>query len=60
MTVSSNSHQQENGRFMTVMKDILARPSGRIGLTLVLFHILLALLSPVSYTHLTLPTSDLV
>jgi peptide/nickel transport system permease protein len=46
MTVSSTSHQQEHGRFITVMKDILARPSGRIGLTLVLFHILLALLSP--------------
>ena len=39
MTVSSTSHQQEHGRFITVMKDILARPSGRIGLTLVLFHI---------------------
>ena len=46
MTVSSTSHKQEHGRFITVMKDILARPSGRIGLALVLFHILLALLSP--------------
>ena len=46
MTVSFTSHKQEHGRFITVMKDILARPSGRIGLSLVLFHILLALLSP--------------
>ncbi|NBP49329.1 MAG: ABC transporter permease, partial [Alphaproteobacteria bacterium] len=46
MTLSSASYQQEKGRFVPVMKDILARPSGRIGLTLVFLHILLALLSP--------------
>lgn len=34
------------GRFRTVMRDLLARPSGAIGLALVLGHLLLALLAP--------------
>lgn len=40
-------------RFFTVLRDVAARPSGAIGLTLVLGHIVLAILSPwlVSYDH---------
>ena len=33
-------------RAITVLKDLVSRPSGAIGLSLVLFHIALALVSP--------------
>jgi peptide/nickel transport system permease protein len=38
--------QPVNNRAVTVIKDLVSRPSGAIGLALVLFHVLLAVISP--------------
>ncbi|MFV1566708.1 MULTISPECIES: ABC transporter permease [unclassified Phaeobacter] len=34
------------GRFRSVLRDVLSRPSGAVGLFLVVFHVVLALISP--------------
>ncbi|WP_299849579.1 ABC transporter permease [uncultured Roseovarius sp.] len=39
------------GRFSVVLRDVISRPSGAIGLTLVLGHIILALISPWLVTY---------
>ena len=46
MTNSNSSQKKLFSGFKTVLYDICSRPSGAIGLSLVLFHIILALISP--------------
>jgi peptide/nickel transport system permease protein len=46
MTNSNSSQKKLFSGFKTVLYDICSRPSGAIGLSLVLFHIILALTSP--------------
>jgi peptide/nickel transport system permease protein len=68
MTNSNSSQKKLFSGFKTVLYDICSRPSGAIGLSLVLFHIILALISPyiVSYDYkamdagsmLSTPTMD--
>ena len=45
-------------KILEVLGTMASRPSGLIGLMILIFHVSLALVSPysVSYTHLTLPT----
>ena len=47
------------GRFGVVLRDVMSRPSGAIGLTLVLGHIILALISPwlVTYDYKAMDSS---
>jgi peptide/nickel transport system permease protein len=68
MTNSNSSQKKLFSGFKTVLYDICSRPSGAIGLSLVLFHIILALISPyiVPYDYkamdagsmLSTPTTD--
>lgn len=44
--LSLHTGSASSGRFRTVMHDLLSRPSGAIGLGLVLAHLLMALLAP--------------
>jgi|TARA_Y100000385_G_scaffold258865_2_gene287193 peptide/nickel transport system permease protein len=46
MTNSNSSQKKLFSGFKTVLYDICSRPSGAIGLGLVLFHVMLALVSP--------------
>jgi peptide/nickel transport system permease protein len=46
MTNSNSSQKKLFSGFKTILYDICSRPSGAIGLGLVLFHIILAVLSP--------------
>ena len=46
MTNSNSSQKKLFSGFKTVLYDICSKPSGAIGLSLVLFHIILALISP--------------
>ena len=46
ITNSNSSQKKLFSGFKTVLHDICSRPSGAIGLSLVLFHIILALISP--------------
>jgi peptide/nickel transport system permease protein len=46
MAVALASKTETSYRAITVLKDLLSRPSGAIGLSLVLFHVVLALISP--------------
>jgi peptide/nickel transport system permease protein len=46
MTNSNSSQKKLFSGFKTVLYDICSRPSGAIGLGLVLFHVILALISP--------------
>ena len=46
ITNSNSSQKKLFSGFKTVLYDICSRPSGAIGLSLVLFHIILALISP--------------
>jgi peptide/nickel transport system permease protein len=46
MTNSNSSQKKLFSGFKTVLYDICSRPSGAIGLSLVLFHIILAFISP--------------
>ena len=54
----SKKEKQKNTfeKIYEVIKTMASKPSGLIGLTILIFHVLLAITSPVSYTHLTLPT----
>ena len=58
----SKKEKQKNTfeKIYEVIKTMASKPSGLIGLTILVFHVLLAITSPlyvpVSYTHLTLPT----
>lgn len=47
MSVASVPNQNTRlARFLSVLQDVIARPSGAIGLTLVVAHVLLAIFSP--------------
>lgn len=47
MSIASVPNQNTRfARFLSVLRDVMARPSGAIGLTLVLAHLVLALISP--------------
>ncbi|MEM9230396.1 MAG: ABC transporter permease [Pseudomonadota bacterium] len=47
MTITAASKQNTfTARFLLVLRDVMARPSGAIGLTLVIAHVMLALISP--------------
>ena len=46
MAVTFAQKTEPSIRAITVLKDLLSRPSGAIGLSLVLFHVVLALVSP--------------
>ena len=39
---------RRSARFILVLRDVMARPSGAIGLTLVAAHLVLALISPLA------------
>lgn len=45
-SISFPAGAEPAGRFRTVLRDLLSRPSGAIGLALVLAHIVIALLAP--------------
>ena len=44
---STITSRGRSSRFQSVIKDIYSRPSGAIGLTLVLFHLVLAIVGPI-------------
>lgn len=46
MALTDIQYTSSRSRVVVVFKDLVSRPSGAIGLSLVIFHILLALLSP--------------
>ena len=46
MAVTFAQKTEPSIRAISVLKDLLSRPSGAIGLSLVLFHVVLALVSP--------------
>ncbi|MBT6415307.1 ABC transporter permease [Candidatus Puniceispirillum sp.] len=46
MAVALAPKTESSFRAITVLKDLVSRPSGAIGLSLVLFHVVLALISP--------------
>jgi peptide/nickel transport system permease protein len=46
MAVALAPKTESSYRAITVLKDLISRPSGAIGLSLVLFHVVLALISP--------------
>ena len=46
MTAIAAPASRQQLRILAVVRDVLARPSGAIGLTLVLVHVLVALISP--------------
>jgi peptide/nickel transport system permease protein len=46
MAVALAPKTESSYRAITVLKDLVSRPSGAIGLSLVLFHVVLALISP--------------
>ncbi len=47
MTVTTEIPQNTAmGRFRSVLRDVLSRPSGAVGLFLVVFHVVMALISP--------------
>ena len=46
MAVALAPTTESSYRDITVLKDLISRPSGAIGLSLVLFHVVLALISP--------------
>lgn len=45
-TVATEYQNKRPNRYLSVLRDVLSRPSGRIGFCLVMFHLLLALTSP--------------
>ena len=46
MAATTATSMVSGNRVVTVLKDLASRPSGAIGLTLVTFHVALALVSP--------------
>lgn len=46
MAIALAPKTESSFRAITVLKDLVSRPSGAIGLSLVLFHVVLALISP--------------
>ena len=46
-TVSLTEHSAKRQRYVAVLLDVMSRPSGAIGLSLVVFHVCLAIISPV-------------
>ena len=46
ITNSKNSQKKLFSGFKTVLYDICSKPSGAIGFSLVLFHVILAIISP--------------
>ena len=46
MAATTATSMVSGNRVVTVLKDLASRPSGAIGLTLVIFHVALALVSP--------------
>ena len=46
MTVITSGSSASGSRAIGVFKDLVSRPSGAIGLCLVVFHVILALVSP--------------
>ena len=46
MAVALAPKTESSFRAITVLKDLVSRPSGAIGLSLILFHVVLALISP--------------
>ena len=46
MSLASIPQNSRLGRSLSVLRDVMSRPSGAVGLSLVLFHLILALISP--------------
>ena len=46
MTSVAHQKLQNGSRAAVIFKDLVSRPSGAIGLSLVIFHVVLALISP--------------
>jgi peptide/nickel transport system permease protein len=46
MSLASIPQNSRLGRSLSVLRDVTSRPSGAVGLSLVLFHLILALISP--------------
>ena len=66
MTLEKEQKKNNLDKIFEVIKTMASKPSGLIGLSILLFHVILAITSPlyvpyaVSYTHLTLPTKRIV
>ena len=46
-TAALTEHPAKRQRYVLVLLDVMSRPSGAIGLSLVVFHVCLAIISPV-------------
>ena len=46
MSLASIPQNSRLGRSLSVLRDVTSRPSGAVGLSLVLFHLILAVISP--------------
>ena len=46
-TAALTEHPAKRQRYILVLLDVMSRPSGAIGLSLVVFHVCLAIISPV-------------